>query len=96
MKYALVDEYVQFAGAYHISQLDILILFLKYMSDNFQNKFTSEMHYIDISEDEVNDLNFEKLLFKLSRKTEVFAYNKLAETKVTIMEKLNVLRSEIL
>lgn len=94
VKYALVDNYVQFSGAYN--ELNDLVLLLKFMSDNFENRFTSEMHFIDISDDELNDLNFEKLLFKLSRKTELFAYDKLVESQDSIVDKLNVLKSEIL
>jgi hypothetical protein len=93
VKYALVDNYVQFSGAY--SQLKDLVSLLKFMSDNFKNRFTSEMHFIDISDDELDDLNFEKLLFKLSRKSEIFAYDKLVETPDSIVEKLNILRSEL-
>lgn len=96
VKNALVDGYIQYSGAYFLHELDIFISFLKYATDNFQNMFTSEMHYIDISEDEVDDLNFENLLSKLSRKTEIFAYDKLRETRVSILEKLNILRAEIL
>jgi len=95
VKNALVDGYIQYSGAYPKCDLDVLISFLKYASDNFDNTFTSEMHYIDISEDEVDDLNFQKLLSKLSRKTELFAYDKLPETRVSILEKLTILRSEI-
>ena len=94
VKYALVDNFVQFSGAY--SELNDLVSLLKYMSDNFQNSFTSEMHFIDISDDELDGLNFEKLLFKLSRKTEIFAYDKLLETEYNINKKLNILKSEIL
>jgi hypothetical protein len=91
------DKYIQFAGAYPESKLSTFITFLSLLNDKFTRKITVEMHQIELTDDEYNSkLDYAYLLKKLSRRTEMFAYDKITETEGSIMEKIDMLTAEII
>jgi len=79
---------IKYKGAYHYSRISNLVDFIKYTFDNFSQVVTHELHSIDISSCEYNSLNVSKLLKKISKSTELVAYD---SDKLTYDELYNIL-----
>jgi hypothetical protein len=89
------DFFIEFSGTYHEAKVKTLVCFLKYLTSFFVNKFNIEMHNIELCEDEYDELTFSKVFGKLSKYTELFAYDDLQETEESILEKLDMLTTQI-
>jgi len=88
------DKYVQFSGVYPENKLDSYMEFYKLLNGKFEEKMTVEMHQIELHEHEYeNVFNFAYMFAKLTRKTELYAYDNSTETAGSIMEKLDSLTS---
>jgi hypothetical protein len=64
---------------------------VEYIFDRFSSEVTHEFHSIPIEYDEYDSLNFFKLSKKISKKTEIAAYDKLPMTKDRMIELLDML-----
>ena len=84
-------DYVNYQGEFHYSRFDTLINMIEYIFDKFCSPVTHELHDIPIEYDEYDFLNFFKLSKKISKKTEIAAYDKLLVTKEHISELLDML-----
>jgi hypothetical protein len=84
-------EYIEYSGVYNDS--NTLVSFLKYTNDFFRNKINSELHFIEIGEDEYDNLTFNAIYKKFNSYTEIFAYENIRETENSINEKLELIKS---
>jgi len=89
------DYYVEFSGTYPETKVTTFVSFLKFLTDFFLQKFDIEMHNIEIHEDEYDELTFSKIFGKFSKYTELFAYDGITETEGSILEKLDMLTTQI-
>jgi len=89
------DKYIEFSGAYPESKIVSFVSFFKYLNDFFKDKLNIEFHNIEISEMEYDTLTFEKIFNKLSRYTELFAYDEVLDTEGSFLEKLDMLTTDI-
>ena len=89
------DYYVEFSGTYHETKVNTMISFLKYLTDFFLQKFDIEMHNIELHEDEYTELTFSKIFGKFSKYTELFAYDNIRETEASIVDKFDMLKTQI-
>uniref|UniRef100_A0A6C0HYJ9 Uncharacterized protein n=1 Tax=viral metagenome TaxID=1070528 RepID=A0A6C0HYJ9_9ZZZZ len=85
------DKYIEYSGKY--SEHNI-ISFLKYSNDLFRNTIDTELHSIEIEEDEYDEVTFAKLFKKMNNYTEIFAYENVNETEQSITEKIRLVRIE--
>jgi hypothetical protein len=70
------NEFVTYKGEFHYTRMYTLANLLKYTFGAFCGVVTHELHYIHISEDEYFDLDFHILREKISRSTEISAYDR--------------------
>lgn len=89
------DKYIEFSGAYPETKLVTFCSFFKYLNNMFDCKMNIELHNIELLENEYETLTFTKLLGKLSRYTELFAYDNIRQTEGSILEKLDMLTTNI-
>jgi hypothetical protein len=87
------DTYAQYSGKYNDFSLQTLVKFLKYTNDLFRNRIDIELHFVDIYEDEYDELTFLKLYEKINNFNEIFAYDNSLENEESITEKLEILKS---
>jgi len=85
------NDYVNYEGEFHYSRFTTLINMVEYIFDRFSSEVTHEFHSIPIEYDEYDSLNFFKLSKKISKKTEIAAYDKLPMTKDRMIELLDML-----
>jgi len=90
---ATIDKYNEYSGKYHEDKLKTLVGFLRNTNDLFRNKMNNELHFVEINEEEYDELTFMKLYKKISNYTEIFAYENADETEETIEEKLEIIRN---
>jgi len=88
-----IDKYREYSGKYAEYNHNSFIVFLKHVNDLFRNKIDTELHFIDIDEDEYDNLTFMKLFEKINYYTEIFAYENVVETEETISEKLKMIKN---
>jgi hypothetical protein len=84
------NDYKLFFGS---NQINKLIDMVSFLNNNFHNKVTIEMHQIDLYEEEYEYLDFENIFWKLSHNTELYAYDKITESRETIKRQLRILKS---
>lgn len=68
-------RFVTYNGSYHYTRMTPLVNFLKYTLNEFKEVITTEFHDVYIDECEYSGLDFHKLKSKISRKTEITAYD---------------------
>jgi len=84
-------KFINYHMVYPAKRLWLLTDFLSLVNDKFESKMTVEMHQIELSCDEYAGLDFDSLYDKLSRFTEICAYDKIQENHFSIHDKLKML-----
>jgi hypothetical protein len=87
------SDYVTYQGEFHYSRFDSLVNMLEYIFDGFCEVVTHELHDIPIRDREYDSLNFNRLSKKISRKTELAAYDKKNIMKEDVANFLDILVS---
>ena len=87
------NNYVTYQGEFHYNRFDSLVNMIEYIFDGFCEVVTHELHDIPIKSSECDSLDFSKLSKKISRKTEMAAYDRNTVTKERISELLDMLVS---
>jgi hypothetical protein len=85
------DKYVTYSGAYHYTRGNALVNFLKQILNGFQEVITYEFHDVYIQQSEYRTLDFFKLREKISKQTEIAAYDKFKINSKNITEWLDLL-----
>jgi hypothetical protein len=84
-------RYVTYSGSYHYTRMTPLVNFLKYTLNEFKEVITTEFHDVYIHECEYLSLDFHKLQNKISRKTEIAAYDSTLINSTKLYELLDTM-----
>jgi hypothetical protein len=87
------QKYNDYKLFFESNQINKLVDMVSLLNNNFHNKVTIEMHQVDLYEEEYEYTDFENIFWKLSHNTELYAYDKITETKQTIKMQLQLLKS---
>jgi hypothetical protein len=87
------QKYNDYKLFFRSTQLNKLIDMVSFLNNNFNNKVTVEMHQVDLYEEEYTELDFESIFHRLSHNTELYAYDKITESRETIKTQLMILKS---
>lgn len=86
-----LDMHITYNGFYNYTRINALANTLMYSLNNLDEVITHEMHNVHISKDEYYKLDFHTLFEKISRKTEIAAYDRININKDKLIELLDVL-----
>jgi len=81
--------YIDYQNEFFYSEIDNFVDFLAFLMDNFNCKITTELHMVNIEENEYSDLDYNTLINKMNRKTILSAYDMITETKTSIKQYLS-------
>jgi hypothetical protein len=84
-------KYIQYSGKFYYTRIYEFVDFIDILFDKFSSKITTELHQINIKTCEYNNLNFDYLKEKISRKTELVAYDFQTESHNSIYNYLKTL-----
>jgi len=87
------QKYNDYKLFFKSKQINKLVEMISFLNNNFNNKVTIEMHQVDLYEEEYTELDFESIFWKLSHNTELYAYDKIYESRETIKMELKLLKS---
>lgn len=68
-------NYINYEGKFHHTRLSALVDFISFLVDGFRNRITTEFHQINIHDKHHDMIDYEYLKHKLSRSSELVAYN---------------------
>ena len=85
------DKYGSYKLAFPLDNTPALTTWVSRLNNRFNSKYTIEQHQIVLEKDEYAGLEFEDVFNKLSKYTELFAYDKVNYTEGDFMEQLDVL-----
>ena len=85
----LFDDYQL---AFSVDKMDLLLKWISLLNNEFRDVYTVEMHQISLDEDDYETLDFTSLKNRITKFTELYAYDKVIETEGSILEKLDVLQ----
>jgi hypothetical protein len=88
-------RYIDFQIAFSAERMTDLLHWLSLMNNEFNNKFTLEMHQITLDDYMYDDLDFTQLKESMSKYTELFAYDKIELTEGSLLEKLDILQGTV-
>jgi hypothetical protein len=84
-------KYANYSGYYSSFKQQSLVNFLSFIFGNNKEVFTTELHELNILDNEYNELNYTKITNKMSNKTLLAAYDRKSETFMTFSEYLDFL-----
>lgn len=84
-------RFITYNGYYHYTRMTPLVNFLKYILNEFKEVITTEFHDINIEDYEYLGLNFHKLHKRISRKTEIAAYDSILMDSSKMYELLHTM-----
>lgn len=87
------NSHVNYQGEFHYSRIYSFVTMLKYTFNRFSEVITHELHDIFIDPEEYDSLDFNYLVSKISRKTEMAAYDKSQVSKELMSNLLDMLIS---
>jgi hypothetical protein len=85
------DKYGSFKLAFSADNTPTLTNWVSLLNNKFRSKYTVEQHQIVLESDEYDGLDFESVFKKISKYTELFAYDKIDYTAGDFMEQLDML-----
>jgi hypothetical protein len=88
-------KFINYYMVYPAKRLWLLTNFLSLVNNKFLSKMTVEMHQIELSCDEYAGLDFDSLYEKMSRFTELCAYDRVQENKFSIRDKLKMITASV-
>jgi hypothetical protein len=88
-------KFINYHVVYPLKRLWLLTNFLSLVNNKFMSKMTVEMHQIELSCDEYEGLDFDSLYEKMTRYTELCAYDRVQENKFSIRDKLKMLTASV-
>jgi len=73
-------SYIDYSGKFHYTRLSEFVQFIEILVDSFTSRITTELHQIQIDQDEYDILDFEYLKNELTSTTEMAAYDSKKES----------------
>jgi hypothetical protein len=84
-------SHVEYSGVYSYDQKASFLDFLGYLMGDFDTRFTTELHQLDIHPDEYDYLSYRNIFKKTSANTLLAAYDANEESRISISDYLNML-----
>jgi len=84
-------KYANYDGYYSADKRESLVNFLAFIFGDNKEVFTTELHALNILDNEYTGLNYNKLSIKMSNRTLLSAYDEKRESRTTFLEYLDFL-----
>ena len=85
------DKYGSYQLAFPLDNTTSLTKWVSLLNNKFRSKYTIEQHQIVLEDNEYEGLDFNAVYNRLSKYTELFAYDKIDYTEGDFMEQLDIM-----